>query len=159
MAQLMTWTSNWASVYANHAAIRTLVAFLHVGGLVAGGGLAIATDRTVVSAVQDDEWSRHALLDAVGASHRVVIFSIIVIVLSGVLMFAADLDTYGYSRLFWLKMAFFVTLLGNGVTLTRAERRALAGDARAWHILRRTAIASATLWFLTTLVGVALPNI
>ena len=29
----------WASFYANHAAIRTLVAFVHVGALMAGGGL------------------------------------------------------------------------------------------------------------------------
>jgi hypothetical protein len=47
----------------------------------------------------------------------------------------------------------------NGLVLWVAERRALSGDHRAWRALRLTAIASITLWFLTTLGGVALPNI
>ncbi len=158
MMLLADWTTTWASVYANHAAIRTFVTFLHVGGLVAGGGLAIATDRSVLRASLTDEWSRRTLLDALGASHRIVFFAIIVIIVSGLLMFAADVDTYLDSRVFWLKMALFAMLLGNGAVLTRAERRVLR-DARAWRALRATTFASIALWFLTTLAGVALPNI
>jgi hypothetical protein len=52
-----------------------------------------------------------------------------------------------------------VLLLINGIALWRAERRALSGDRTAWGTLRFTALASITLWFLTTLGGVALPNI
>ena len=37
--------------------------------------------------------------------------------------------------------------------------RALSGDHGAWRTLRLSAIASLALWFLTTLGGVALPNI
>jgi len=40
-----------------------------------------------------------------------------------------------------------------------AERRALSGDHAAWRTLRLSAFASLALWFLTTLGGVALPNI
>ena len=47
----------------------------------------------------------------------------------------------------------------NGLSLRRSERRALSGDHAAWGPLRFAAIASITLWFLTTLGGVALPNI
>ncbi|HZR23261.1 MAG TPA: DUF6644 family protein [Vicinamibacterales bacterium] len=159
IAQLTAWTVAWASVYSNHAVLRTLVVFAHVGGLVAGGGVAVATDRCVLNTVLKDEWSRKTLLDAVGASHRIVVGAIVLIVISGVLMLAADVDTFLYSRVFWLKMAFFALLLGNGVVLTRAERRALDGDEAAFPTLRGTAIASITLWFLTTLAGVGLLNI
>ena len=36
---------SWVSLYANHAALRTAVEFLHIGGLVVGGGCSmLATD-------------------------------------------------------------------------------------------------------------------
>jgi hypothetical protein len=50
-------------------------------------------------------------------------------------------------------------LMANGLLLFGAESRALAGDGLAWDRLRLTAIVSITLWLLTTLGGVALPNI
>lgn len=56
-------------------------------------------------------------------------------------------------------VAFAALLVINGRVLWGAERRALSGDHRAWRTLRLSAIASLTLWFLTTLGGVALPNI
>jgi len=62
-------------------------------------------------------------------------------------------DTYLNSWLFWTKMALVVLLLINGAVLWRAERRA------SWGTLRWTALASLTLWFLTTLIGTGLLNI
>jgi hypothetical protein len=50
-------------------------------------------------------------------------------------------------------------LVVDGAVLTAAERRATAGTADAWTMLRRTAIASLTLSLLTTLAGVALLNL
>ncbi len=150
---------NWSSFYANHAAIRTLVAFVHVGALIAGGGLAVATDRAVLSSVVDDDWSRRSLLDTLQATHRFVIVSLALITISGLLLFASDYETFLYSKFFWIKMSLVGLLMINGLVLWGAERRALAGDRRAWDTLRLTAIASITLWFLTTLGGVALPNI
>jgi hypothetical protein len=35
---------SWNALYANHAALRTAIEFAHIGGLVAGGGCAIAAD-------------------------------------------------------------------------------------------------------------------
>ena len=75
------------------------------------------------------------------------------------MLFASDFETFLYSRFFWIKMGLVALLILNGLVLWNAERRALAGDHRAWGMLRVTAIASITLWFLTTLGGVALPNI
>jgi uncharacterized membrane protein len=149
----------WGSIYANHAAVRTLVAFIHVGALIAGGGLAVATDRSVLSAASADEPARHALLRTLQGTHRLVIASLVLITASGLLLFASDFETFLYSRFFWIKMALVVLLMVNGTWLWHAERRASAGDTGAWSTLRITAVASMTLWFLTTLGGVALPNI
>jgi hypothetical protein len=149
----------WGSFYANHAAIRTLVAFLHVGALIAGGGLAVAADRTMLTAALDDERQRRSLLETLAGTHRLVIGSLMLITASGFLLFASDFDTFLYSRFFWIKMGLVVLLMINGLVLWRAEQRALSGDHAAWGTLRFTAIASISLWFLTTLGGVALPNI
>jgi len=149
----------WGSFYANHAAIRTIVAFVHVGALIAGGGLAVATDRALLKAVPNDESSRRSLLETLQGAHSLVVGSLVLITISGLLLFASDFDTFLYSRFFWIKMALVALLVVNGVVLWAAERRALAGDHRAWATLRVTATASIALWFLTTLGGVALPNI
>ncbi len=149
----------WSSFYANHAAIRTLVAFVHVGALIAGGGLAVATDRALLTAVRTDESSRRSLLETLQGAHTLVVGSLVLITISGLLLFASDFDTFLYSRFFWIKMGLVALLVINGVVLWGAERRALLGDDRAWRRLRASATASIVLWFLTTLGGVALPNI
>jgi hypothetical protein len=81
------------------------------------------------------------------------------VIVSGVLLFAADLDAYLASRLFWIKMALVVALMINGAILTRAEHRASNNLDDSWETLKWTAIASLCLWFLTTFIGTALPNI
>ena len=144
--------TDWGSYYANHAVLRTFVAFAHVGGLVAGGGAAIVADRAILAGVSRNDVERRLLLTSVRDTHAVVRWGLLVVIVSGVLLFAADVDTYLASQLFWTKMALVVLLMINGAALTSAERRF------SWEILRWTAIASLTLWMLTTLIGVALPN-
>src|SRR5262252_4598422 len=97
LSDLMT---SWGSIYANHAVIRTFVTFAHVGGLIAGGGLAIATDRSVLSLASHDPASQRSLLQAIHGAHRVVAVSLALVALSGVLLFASDADTFLYSRFF-----------------------------------------------------------
>ena len=75
------------------------------------------------------------------------------------LLFAADVETFLYSRMFWLKMALLGLLLCNGALLLRGERRVQRDEPRAWTRLHYTAATSLVLWFLTTLIGAALPNI
>ena len=156
LSDLMT---TWASVYANHAALRTSVAFIHVGALIVGGGLAVAADRALLKACTLDDTARRAQLSHLIGTHRTVLISLALIGMSGVLLFAADFDTYRYSRLFWAKMGLVALLLVNGAVLWRAETRAQGGDQAAWSLLRVTAITSIALWLFTTLGGVALPNI
>jgi len=145
--------TDWGSYYSNHAVVRTLVAFTHIGGLVAGGGAAMVADRGILSALRRGASERTFLLTSIRNTHAVVRAGLIAVIVSGVLLFAADVDTYLVSRLFWTKMALVGLLMLNGAALTAAERRV------SWGTLRWTAIASLILWSLTTLTGTGLLNI
>jgi len=150
---------DWGSLYANHAAIRTVVLFAHIGGLVTAAGAAVTADRGILRAMRLDARERAAQLDAIERTHRVVLTGLVFIAISGPLLFASDVDAFLHSRLFWTKMTLVALLVINGAVLTAAERRAASGDAGAWPALQLTAIASIALWSLITLCGAALPNI
>lgn len=150
---------SWGSLYANHAALRTTIEFVHIGGLVAGGGCAMTADLATITATREGGAARTTLLNLLRRTHRFIVLGLVALFVSGALLFAADVETFWYSRVFWLKMALIVVLLVNGVLLLRVERQAQQGDARSWARLHYTAAASLVLWFLTTLAGAALPNI
>jgi uncharacterized protein DUF6644 len=150
---------DWGSYYSNHAVLRTFVAFAHIGGLVVAGGAAIVADRGILAAAGRSSVERGSLLTSVRNTHRVVLIGLVAVMASGVLLFGADVDTYLGSKLFWTKMALVALLMINGLILTAAERRAAMSDDISWGTLRWTAIASLTLWFLTTLTGTGLLNI
>jgi hypothetical protein len=153
----------WSSLYANHAALRTAVEFTHIGGLLAGGGCAITADLATLSAVAVRDGAgagaRSAPLDLLQRTHRLVVSGLIALFVSGALLLAADVETYWFSRIFWLKMGLIGVLLANGALLVRREREARRGSDQAWAQLHRTALVSLALWFATTLAGAALPNI
>jgi uncharacterized membrane protein len=150
--------AQWASLFANHAALRTAIVFAHVGGLVGAGGCAIAADRATLLAARRHEAERRHQVEALAGTHRVVILGLVLIVVSGVLLFAADLETFFYSRIFWIKMTLILLLLVNGLALQSAERRASRDISDAWGRLRATATISLALWFLIAFAGVALTN-
>jgi len=156
---LMPWIDNWSSLYSNSAALRTGLAFAHIAGLVASGGSAIAADRATLVAWRRDAASRLAHVRVLHGTHRTVVIGLTVVSLSGVLLLAADLDTYLHSTAFWIKMALIAALIVNGGVLVRAGRRAQAGHQRAWAWLGYGSIVSLLLWGLTTLLGAALPNV
>jgi hypothetical protein len=149
----------WTSLYSNHAVLRTAVGFVHIGGLVGGGGCAIAADRMTLLAGREDRPTRVLQLTSLRTTHRVVLAGLAAVIVSGVLLFAADVDTFLYSKVFWLKMGLMVLLLFNGCVLVRAERRAEQGDEDAWRWLTWTSTISLALWFLTTLAGTGLLNV
>jgi uncharacterized membrane protein len=150
--------ASWESIYANSAVLRTLIAFAHIAGLVSGGGAAIVADRAALSITRRTESERLAVLAGIRNTHRVVLAGLAVVVVSGALLLAADSGTFFHSWVFWAKMGLLILLLGNGLLVTRAERKASAGLARAWTTIRWTATASLVLWALTTLAGAALAN-
>jgi hypothetical protein len=149
----------WTSFYSNHALLRTTVNFIHVGGLMLGGGCAVAADLATIEAVREGPIGRSSQLHVLKRTHTIVLTGIMGLVVSGLLLFAADADAFLHSRIFWLKMALMAMLLLNGVVMLRGERKVLRGDTRAWGRLHTVAVSSLLLWFLTTLAGAALPNI
>jgi hypothetical protein len=149
---------DWGSFYSNHALARTLITFAHIGGLVAAGGAAMTVDRGLLVSSRRTSDSGRAQLAATRSTHGFVLWGLVLVTASGLLLFAADVDTFWASRVFWIKIALIALLVVNGIALMWSERRASAGDASAWRALRWTAAASITLWMLTTLAGVALLN-
>lgn len=159
MANLSSLVDSWASLYANHAGLRTVVVFLHIGGLTVGGGGAIAADRmTLAVARSQDELQRAAHLEALARTHRVVVTALGVIVASGLLQFASDTGTFLHSAVFWTKMTMVAVLVANGGLLVLSERKAASvGTSEAgWRRLRAASIFSIVLWLAIALAGAAL---
>jgi uncharacterized membrane protein len=148
----------WASWYAHSAAVRTLVSFTHIVGLVVGGGCAIVADRAMLRAHRQRVLDRAAEIEKVRGAHAVVIGGLAAVTVSGVLLFAADLDTFLHSRFFWMKMGLVAVLFANGALIRLFERRAAMTD-RHWRRLVLASGASLALWLITTLAGAALPNL
>jgi hypothetical protein len=137
----------WAAFYDAHKAVSVSVRYLHLAGLLVGGGTALAADRRVLKAVRLGAAERAATLVELGASHRVVVPALAVIVLSGVLLTATDTATFLASRLYWLKMGIVALLLLNGVGLLAAERAAAREpDASGWRWLAVVSMLSLILW-------------
>jgi hypothetical protein len=149
----------WAAVYANSPAIRTALGFAHVGGLVVAGGTALSADRAVLRAGRAGHVMRERQAGELTASHRWVLTAMTFVMASGVLLALADLDTYLDSKTFWLKMGAILLLTANGALMMTLGRRIERGHDGSWTALRATAMASVTLWLLTTLLGTALPNV
>ena len=157
-AALVQLVEPWAQVYGDSKLLPTLIVFSHIAALVFAGGLAVTLDRGTLRAVRGSPDARARQLDELQRSHRLVITGLILSVVSGVLLFAADLETYFGSPIFWTKLGLIALLLTNGFVMTRTEAgiRAAADVAGGWTRLRFTALASLVLWFATAFVGVAL---
>ena len=152
----------WAQFYSHSKTASTIVTFLHIAPIVVGGGIAIALDRATLRLDVNDTQARERHLTELGSVHPIVLWSLVVLLLSGLGMLAADLDTFLGSWVFWLKMALIVALLANGARMTRLER-ALAGAAGTagdqWRRLRGIAITSVILWLAITFAGVVLTSV
>jgi uncharacterized membrane protein len=152
----------WSDFYSHSKTAVTIVTFVHVGGLLLAGGLAIAADRGTYRAMRFAHDDRSSHLRELAAVHRWVLTGLIAVVISGLFLFAADVDTFFSSWVFWTKMALVAVLLANGLVMTRAERglEADAGPSSPhWRSLHRAAVRSLGLWFVITLFGVTLANI
>ncbi len=152
----------WADYYSDSKGAETVVQFLHIGGLLLAGGLAIAADRGTYRTMRHAATDRLSHLKEVSAVHRWVLTGLAVVVVSGIALFASDVDTFFGSWIFWTKMGLVVLLLLNGWLMTRSEH-ALALDpsesSPQWRRMHRAAITSLTLWFIITAFGVALVNL
>jgi hypothetical protein len=151
----------WADFYGHTKPVQAGIEFLHVGGLLVGGGFAIASDRAALRALKADLEQRKHVLRDFATIHTPVIMALAVSVISGLLMLASDVGTFLVSPVFWTKMALVLLLLANGYLVKRTDEQLNADPSpgnRAWSRFRIGAIASITLWLSTTLAGVILLN-
>ena len=62
----------WSSIYSTSPVIKTALTFAHIGGLVGGGGGAIAADRTTLRAMRRGQAALDRELDHL---HHVHVFA------------------------------------------------------------------------------------
>jgi uncharacterized membrane protein len=158
-AALVSMFEPWADFFGDSNLLQTVVLYAHVGALLIGGGTAIAADRATLRMSSDVDRRRHLL--EVSQMHRVVITSLVIIAVSGVLMFTADIEAFWASWIYWTKMVLVVLLLANGARMKKTESAASHDtpvSAAHWSTFRGTAITSLVLWLAVTLAGVALIN-
>ena len=152
----------WNDFYSHSKPAETIVQYLHIGGLVMAGGLAIASDRGTLRALRIAAADRSHYTRELAAVHRWVLTGLTIVVLSGLALLASDIESFFGSWIFWTKMGLVVLLLLNGLQMTRIEA-ALRSDATDvsphWSQLRRTAITSLVLWFVIAAFGVSLVNL
>ena len=151
----------WAELYAQSKIASSVVTFLHVGALVVAGGFALSTDGDTFRAVRGTDAARARHLDDLRSVHAWVAVGLVVSVISGLFLFAANVPMFYGSVVFWLKMALIVALLANGHVMRRTERglRDHTAGAGAWNTLRATSTVSIALWFTISLAGVILVNL
>jgi len=151
----------WADFYSHSKTTTSVVQFVHIGGLLMGGGLAIAADRGTLRAMRLAAHERSGHLRDLAEVHRWVLTGLALVVLSGLALLAADVDTFLGSWVYWVKMVLVVVLLANGYRMTRTEsalRHGAAEDSAQWNRLHRIAVTSLILWFIVAALGVALAN-
>ena len=158
--QLAAVMAPWADFYNASKAAQSTVTFGHFGGMMTAGGFALASDRSTLRAASGETSDRSRHLSELAGTHPIVLGALAVTALSGLLMFAADIETLAVSPAFWSKIALVGLLLANGYGMVRTERRLqlAPADARLWRRLRLASLASLGLWFAVVLAGSILPN-
>ncbi len=149
----------WARAYGDSTLLMNGVTFTHVAGFLVAGGLALSADRAVL---RNGGPGAPAFDPAAFESvHAPILLGLGVTILSGVLLFLSDVQTFATSPVFWSKMGLLALLLGNGAALRRTAQRmaSSAEPGRAWQALRRSAQASSILWLVAVLTGVMLVNL
>ena len=153
-------TQPWASLYNDSPALQTTITFLHLAGIFLGGGFAIASDRETFIALRAARLSgqiRH--LAHLHTIHRPVLLGLVIALGSGFLLFAADIQTFARSPVFWVKMFLLGLLLANGYLLSRTETALRGGQPDSpvlWARLRYVSAASIALWLGLILAGTVL---
>ena len=158
MTAMHALAESWSAIYSNSPVVRSLLAFVHIGGLVAAGGVAVSADVGTLRALRRGGTALQLEIERLHAAHHLVIAGLALVVASGVLLMGADLDAYLHSTAFWIKMTLVLALLANGGFLIRTGRQTVSFGPAEQLRLRVVSIASLALWFGTTLLGAILPN-
>src|SRR5574338_461319 len=101
---LSNFAQPWATLFSDSRLVSSGVMFSHLSGLVLGGGGAVAADRASLRAVRASATQQTSHLRELALVHRAVIWGLSITFASGVLLAAADVETYATLPAFWLKM-------------------------------------------------------
>jgi hypothetical protein len=142
-------SAGWSRIYSDSKVLSTGIIFLHLAGLLLGGGAAVAADRETIRAAGEPDPVRGDHLAFLGSVHTIAISGLVMLV---------DLETFWSARAFWIKMGLVALLLANGVVMQRAERTARLMPEQAWRRLKLTSIVSLGLWFAIVLAGTILAS-
>ena len=145
----------WAAFHGDHQMVSLSVRYLHVAGLMVGGGTALAADRQLMAARRAGPAAQAAALAWLRGSHRVVVPALLAIGLSGLLMTASDTGTFLVSRIYALKVGLVALLVLNGIGLLAAGRAASSPTraAQGWRWLGIVSVVSLLLWLAIPFVG------
>ena len=170
VGQIDAFAEPWRRLYAQSPLLSTLILFGHLGGLFAAGGLTVAADRATLGLDPSDEMDRRRHLSDLARLQRPVWIAFVIALISGALLFLADVEAFALSRIFWTKMALVGLLVANALFTARLDatlrRQESAGSEQSsadlrtmrWRRRRAGAAASALLWFGLVLVGTALAS-
>jgi hypothetical protein len=167
ISRIAQWCQPWNHLFSHSKMVSGSVTGAHIIALMFAGGLAIASDRLTLRARGRDRVTRLSQLRDVAEVHGAVLIGILVLFVSGVLLAAADVETFLPSPYFWVKLSLVVMLLINGAWLTTTERTlrarppsdGVSADEEAlWSRVRTQAIASVSLWTATAVAGIVLSN-
>ena len=78
--------ASWAVLYADHGMLKTLVEFVHIAGLMIGGGCAIAADLSTLTAAREASAAQAVELQLVRRTHQLVVLGLVALFVSGVLL-------------------------------------------------------------------------
>ena len=169
VGQIDAFAEPWRRLFAHSPLLSTLILFGHLGGLLAAGGLTVAAERATLRVDPGCDVDRRRHLADLEHLRAPVWSAFGIALLSGALLFFADVEGFATSRIFWTKMLLVALLITNTLVTARLDaalRRdgdvgsPLASEVRArrWRRRRAGAIASAMLWFALVLVGAALAS-
>ncbi|MFL5618041.1 MAG: hypothetical protein ACJ79A_06570 [Gemmatimonadaceae bacterium] len=169
VGQIDAFAEPWRRLYAQSPLLSTLILFGHLGGLLAAGGLTVAAERATLRLDPRCDADRRRHLADLQRLRAPVWSAFGVALLSGALLFFADVEAFAASPIFWGKMLLVALLLVNTLVTARLDtalrRDGDAGTshttetrARRWRRRRAGAIATAMLWFGLVFVGAALAS-
>ena len=155
---LVDATQGWARIYADTKLLSIGLTYLHLAGLLLGGGAAVAADRETLRAAREPEPIRNDHLAFLGTVHTIAIAGLSMLAVSGAAMLLADLETFWSTKVFWIKMSLVVLLLANGLLMRQGEQLARTMPERAWRQLKMSSIASLVLWFAILMASTILAS-
>src|SRR3954467_12849237 len=84
----------WAKIYSHSKVVSATVTFLHLAPLIFGAGAAFMMDRSPLRAARLDSAEKQRHLAELSRIHALVLVGLGLSVISGVLMFLSDVETF-----------------------------------------------------------------